>query len=286
MNYNANETQLLPEASSLFLSEIKEPLKTIVPLGKGTTNYLFLVNEKYVLRLKNHLDTNFYQPLNEQRIYLLASEASLAPHLYYFDKQNGNMISHYEKDGTFFLSPSINESLLCILASSLKKFHELPKEGLESFLLFQRYQFYKGQFEASNGEEKEKQVISLARKCFMNDPLVTSHNDLVKGNVLLKEKAQITFIDFEYAGLNYPLFDIASIFSENGINDINKQIFFLKQYFGNKYRKESIYKLHLMIGVQNYLWYYWALRFYQDSKKEVYLSIAKDKLQAIQNFVI
>eukprot|EP00041_Stephanoeca_diplocostata_P032992 m.1076665 g.1076665 ORF g.1076665 m.1076665 type:complete len:288 (+) comp24247_c1_seq6:829-1692(+) len=44
---------------------------------------------------------------------------------------------------------------------------------------------------------------------------VFCHNDLLAGNVMLRESdGDVTLIDFEYGGLNYPDFDIANHFNE------------------------------------------------------------------------
>jgi thiamine kinase-like enzyme len=49
----------------------------------------------------------------------------------------------------------------------------------------------------------------------LNSPLVFSHNDLLLGNIVYdKSKAEVTFIDYEYAAYNHQAFDIGNHFNE------------------------------------------------------------------------
>jgi Predicted choline kinase involved in LPS biosynthesis len=46
-------------------------------------------------------------------------------------------------------------------------------------------------------------------------PVVFCHNDLLLGNIIYDEtEDKVTFIDYEYAGVNYQAFDIANHFDE------------------------------------------------------------------------
>ena len=61
-------------------------------------------------------------------------------------------------------------------------------------------------------------------------PKVFSHNDLTQENIIWDN--EYVFIDWEYAGLNNPLFDIASIISSFSLND--QQINSLWRGYGKK----------------------------------------------------
>lgn len=46
-------------------------------------------------------------------------------------------------------------------------------------------------------------------------PITFCHNDLLLGNIIYNSKtSKVSFIDFEYAMLNYPAFDVANHFNE------------------------------------------------------------------------
>lgn len=49
----------------------------------------------------------------------------------------------------------------------------------------------------------------------LDSPIVFCHNDLLLGNVIYsKEEDRVTFIDYEYSGLNYQAYDIGNHFAE------------------------------------------------------------------------
>lgn len=59
--------------------------------------------------------------------------------------------------------------------------------------------------------------IDLLRHKLSNlgSPVVFAHNDLLLGNVIYtKERNSVTFIDFEYAAMNYQAYDIGNHFAE------------------------------------------------------------------------
>ena len=72
--------------------------------------------------------------------------------------------------------------------------------------------------------KNESEIIFAAEKLYEKYPLVYAHNDLVKGNLLFKDE-QLIVLDFEYAGLNISLFDIASFISENNLSNDEKEYF-------------------------------------------------------------
>lgn len=73
----------------------------------------------------------------------------------------------------------------------------------------------------------------------LQTPIVFSHNDLLLGNVIYNcDKNCVTFIDYEYAHMNYQAFDIGNHFAEfQGINDISNSNF---NYPGEKLQKDWI----------------------------------------------
>ena len=49
--------------------------------------------------------------------------------------------------------------------------------------------------------------------CFVS-PIVLCHNDLQSGNIIIDESGKVSFIDMEYAGVNYSACEIGNFFSE------------------------------------------------------------------------
>lgn len=58
-----------------------------------------------------------------------------------------------------------------------------------------------------------------------NSPVLFCHNDLLPGNVIYtEERSKVTFIDYEYAEINFQAFDIGNHFAEfPGIDSNSEQ---------------------------------------------------------------
>lgn len=79
---------------------------------------------------------------------------------------------------------------------------------------------------------------------------VLCHNDIQIGNILNTERG-ILFIDYEFASLNDPRFDLANFFCEmiNWSDDEKREFI---TFYGMDYTLDEIYELEC---VSHYLWY-------------------------------
>uniref|UniRef100_A0AC35TX74 Choline/ethanolamine kinase n=1 Tax=Rhabditophanes sp. KR3021 TaxID=114890 RepID=A0AC35TX74_9BILA len=110
------------------------------------------------------------------------------------------------------------------------------------------------------------------------DDLVFCHNDLLCGNILFDQKKDaIHLIDYEYAGVNFRLFDIGNHFNEwAGVDEVDYSLLplkdekmnFLKSYLDELYQSEDakegkidemLTKLPLYEAASHYFWALWAV---------------------------
>ena len=97
--------------------------------------------------------------------------------------------------------------------------------------------------------------------------------------MLIKE-GKAYLIDFEFAGTNSPVFDLASTLSENKITDKDRIEIFLREYFGKEDIEKEYQNVKRVMKFENALWFYWAKCRYTDSKQEAFLTIMEDKKKA------
>lgn len=120
---------------------------------------------------------------------------------------------------------------------------------------------------------------------YSNIKWAACHNDLVKENILLDSAKRAYLIDWEYSGMNDPLWDIASFILENEFN-IYEQKEMLTTYYGDeRLRPETSQMLALFKIYQDILWYLWSKikEFYGND----YLEYSNKRLQrAISNFAL
>ncbi|XP_052860141.1 ethanolamine kinase [Anopheles cruzii] len=117
----------------------------------------------------------------------------------------------------------------------------------------------------------------------LNSPVVFCHNDLLLGNVIYdKTRSRVTFIDYEYAGLNHQAFDIGNHFTEfAGVAEIDYsrypskdfQMRWLREYLEEFINGETtntspiveadVQRLYVQVNqyalASHFLWAVWAL---------------------------
>ncbi|MCQ2796602.1 MAG: phosphotransferase [Bacilli bacterium] len=256
---------------SLIRKIIGEQVKSIRPIHQGVSNTSYLVNKQYVVRIKSEKE-RFYKFKEEKEVLHKTSNLFLSEFVTYLDK-DGNKVSEYINNAHSFKGD--NNEIIAV-AKMLKKLHDSKIEVKAKFKPLKRYYYYKNK---SNGEEfqHEGTIIINVKKLYNKYPLIICHNDLVDNNLLFTKTGSY-LIDYEYAGRNIYLFDLASFLSENEIRDKRKVKLFLTTY---GFPMSNIDELQTMIMFLNLLWYYWALERYNATKRKIFLNISNMKKRAI-----
>jgi len=266
----------------LYQKITNENARSVRYLSDGFNNASYLINEKKVFRLKKMSDTPFYSTENEGKILNLIAPNRIGPKLFYFDYDTGNMIDRYVDGAERFLDENVDLKDLKALSKVLKRLHSV--KGCNSlFYPEQRYSAYKARSGINLDEKREKEISDRFLSFYTREPLVLCHNDLVKGNVVIDPVSrQIVIIDFEFAGLNSPYFDLASVLSENQIYDSEKCEGFIESYFGKDCVLLDKKKTALTMAYEDYLWFYWASCRYKETGAKDFKDIADGKLQNIE----
>jgi thiamine kinase-like enzyme len=264
----------------LYAQVLKKPLTKIQELKGGYSNLTVLVNSEKIVRIKRPSDRPFYSAPKEAEILRLVSANGLCPALDYFDEATGNLILDYLPHQEGWLSPSISDEDLLKVARMIKTLHALAKTSavFDNEARFRSYQSHSKV--APFGSEEEK-IACKTHALFAHGPSVLSHNDLVEGNVLKDKEGRLALIDFEFAGANHPLFDLASFLSENGIEDEGKARLLLQNVFG-EIDEELLKELRLVMAYEDFLWRYWAYERYQETHQDGFLSIAHLKENSLR----
>ena len=84
------------------------------------------------------------------------------------------------------------------------------------------------------------------------------HNDLVAENFLKAEDGTIYLIDWEYSGMNDPMWDIAALFLENNFSEEN-QDYFLSHYFNGNEPENARKKIFVYQILMDWLWSLWTV---------------------------
>lgn len=245
----------------------------------GLSNVVIKLDET-IVRIKKSNDFNFYSWNNE--IYALkeTSKNDISPEILSIDNNNLAILYKYV-DGKNFINKRITNSNLYNAGDFLQKLHSLCATNLTDFSAKNRFNIYKEKsniIDTSNGEEIIRKIVESDIE---NNSQCFSHNDIVCGNLLYNESnKKISLIDYDYVGKNNEMFDLASLLSENNIEDIKQKESLLLGYYKNL-TNDLIDKCNLYILYEDYLWFYWAMANYIESNNKTFLLIAKDKQKNI-----
>ena len=196
--------------------------------------------------------------LNRRREVTILNKISFlnqSPKILFENISEGILIWEYILGAQLNVSQN-DKVLLTDLSRSLKKIHEikLPKNIVRNFN--ESIIFYKTLLIDSPNQKLINKGLNLFEEINDEDaPRVFSHNDLNKTNLLLGSK--IYFLDWEYASMNSPYFDIASLAATFNLD--NAGINILLEGYSDNFIAINQEKLKKWISFTYYLDYLWRI---------------------------
>ena len=150
----------------------------------------------------------------------------------YHDLEKGILIRRFIEGNKFILNKINSDQQLELLGRAVKEIHKTnyEKDSVNNFSnAINRYK------DILKHKVQKDPILEIGFEIYEDlyresHPMVFSHNDLTQENIIWNRK--YVFIDWEYAGINNPLFDIASIISSYSLND--QQIVSLWRGYGQK----------------------------------------------------
>ncbi|MBL4932619.1 phosphotransferase [Clostridium paridis] len=258
-----NIKECIREAMNVEESDITN----ISPIG-GMTNRNYKVsvkNEDYVLRMAGKGTEEMINRIDEKNNSSLAADLGIDSKLIYHNPDTGVKISKYiENADTLTAMTAKKEANMELVIGLLKKLHysEIPiKNVFDPYVLIEKYEDlgkkYKGAFYEGYDEVKQK-VLILKEILIENDvELKPCHNDTLPDN-FVKSNSKMYLIDWEYSGLNDPMWDLAAHSLESGFNE-NEEELFLRLYFDGEPKEK--YRKRILINkiLQDFLWSIWTI---------------------------
>ncbi|MEH8027937.1 choline kinase family protein [Gallibacterium anatis] len=257
--------------------------------GMTNTNYLITTkNERFVFRVSGKTSNQIINRRNEYNNSMLMSELGINPEIIYFNEHNGDKVTKYINNA-MTLSPYNIFGYLDKIVDLLVDTHSSGAKFINKWEYLEEYKLYKRIILDSDVviDDKyyhfESKILGLYRRLFadLGINLFPCHNDLVAENFVLGDDILISqklyLIDWEYSGLNDPMWDIASLFEESNFpKHIERK--FLENYCNlwnikkNNFSYDlstpppSLSKIDILEEkiliykiLQNALWYLWTL---------------------------
>ena len=171
---------------------------------------------KVILRKDNQLAKSL--GLDRAKEVLLLEKVNSvcsSPKIIFKDIQQGVLIWNYIEGEEISRLSFKDKSVLTELAAELKNIHDMPICDLDNTTYFDMINHYK---KVILNDDLFIEIDELINHLYTEKTELTfCHNDLTKPNILFKES--FSFLDWEYACLNDPYFDIATVISSFNLNE-------------------------------------------------------------------
>ncbi len=238
----------------------EDDVKIEMRFAGGMSNYTYLVhvkNHPYVVRILGDGGEVLVNPQSEKKHLNNVKSLNITSDVVFFNAKNGVKISEYI-DGVP-LSAEITDIDFKEVAKSLRRLHQAKLPG-EDYDLKGRLRRYEKLLKNIPGEEYyalKMQWLLLYDTYYINYPKVLCHGDAQRSN-LVKNNDQIFLLDWEFAGLNDPYYDIAS-FGNIDFKDAEKLLSFYLEREPNKeelkhlrfYRMFQVLQWHIVASYKH-----------------------------------
>jgi thiamine kinase-like enzyme len=224
----------------------------ITPITAGITNRNFLIeadHEVFVLRLAGR-DTELLgiDREAEWEAGRAAAAAGVGPEVYAYLPQHGCLVTRFVHGSHISEEDLQREAVLASVVGSTRAFHACPAIR-SSFPVFRIVEDYR-RLAADRGVripaayDEAHDAAGRIEAAFAAAPMppATCHNDLLNANFLL-EGDHVWIVDYEYAGMGDPFFDLGNLSVNNGLAP-DAQETVLRLYFG---RVEDVHRARLAL---------------------------------------
>ena len=211
-----------------------------VPLGGGITNVNFTVGhagEKFVVRVGDDIPVHQVMRFNERAASQAAFGAGLSPEVLHAEA--GILVIRFIEGKTFTAEDVREQRNLERILPLIQRVHtEMPKQVRGPALVFWVFHVLRDYAhtlrDAGSRHTPRLQGLLATAAELERDvgpiSMVYAHNDLLPGN-LIDDGSRLWLIDWDYAGFNSPLFDLANLASNNGLTP-DQEEWMLTAYFG------------------------------------------------------
>lgn len=239
------ELEILEIAKKVF-QKSEEQIKVEYRFKGGMSNYTYLVHVSgipYVIRKIGDGGELLVNPAIEKEHLALIQPLKISSDVVYFDVNTGIKVSTYVEGEP--LSTGFTENDFALVAKELRTLHESNLPG-HDYELKNRLRRYEKLLKHEPGKlyyQLKMQWLKLYDDYYGYLPKVFCHGDAQRSN-LVKHEQKIYLLDWEFAGLNDPFYDIASF----GNIDFNDSLKLLEFYLDRKpthqeYQRVRFYRM-------------------------------------------
>lgn len=277
----------LMEALDLAYDEIQ----SIEPFGGMTNkNFKVTVNDReYVLRIPGKGTEEMINRKEEKVNSALGSSLGIDTELIYFNDETGVKISELIPNAeTLNPKTAKRQDYMMLTTSVLRKLHESGVQMANDFNVYGKIVEYERLMKEANGKPfphyDEVRAGVMALKTIhdrMNIPLKPCHNDLVPENLVKSGDDKVYLIDWEYAGMNDPMWDIAAHTLESDFTPEDEELFLSLYLQTDEIPREIQQRVLINKIFQDFLWSIWTI--IKEAKGDDFGSYGIDRFNRARN---
>ena len=216
-----------------------EGVVSLEPIDGGITNRNFVATDqgrKYFVRMGNDIPLHGVMRFNELQASRAAAKVGLSPAVVH--QVPGILILDFIEGKTLAEEDIRQDSYLQQIVPMLHTCHrELTKNVRGPALIFWVFHVirdYLATLEDDDSRMRDvlpslKDKATALERAVGSIDLVYGHNDLLAAN-FIDDGKRLWLIDWDYAGYNSPLFDLANLASNNGLSP-EQELWLLDNYF-------------------------------------------------------
>ncbi len=240
-----------------FFGNVRQEVIRLDRLGGALTNVCYKVTmggAAYVLRLAGEGTSDYIDRSAEKHNARVAAAAGVNAEVLYFDAKSGTMVTRFVEGVSMNAGEGFGRDPGAPVraALALRRVHRLERVFRSSFDVFAAIDDYLGLLRAQRTPlprdhfEVGRRARAVRRALEASPaPLVPCHNDPWPGN-LLDADGRIYLIDWEYSGMNDPMWDLADLSVEAGFGPEQDRAM-MEAYYGARpsptlYSRLEIYK--------------------------------------------
>lgn len=173
--------------------------------------------------------------------------------LIYFDPKTGNQIRHWINGVNPTTTHLTSLKFYSLLAEKIRQLHSID---LSSDLKKQKMDYHLYDAYWNKLDHKYFVLFQKILDQYLDQPMVFSHNDLTPWNVIYDAKSKkVTLIDYEWAGYNWPIFDVANFVRDADIHSSPLEHYFLS-FFSDQFQYDDVLNFIFVSCCYSYLWTY------------------------------
>jgi len=221
-------------------------LVSVEPLSGGMTNLNYRVQDgdnTYVVRLGDSMPEHLLWRENEGTVSQTAADCGFSPRVVH--REQGLLVIDFIEGHVFTESDVRQPDNIKRLVPLLRRFHQQMPQKFDGypviFWVFQVLRHYCNMLQQADSPHCRRvaefeEISARLEKDVGPVDIVFGHNDLLAAN-FIDDGDKIWLIDFDYAGFNSPLFDLANLASNSEFDEADERMM-LEQYFAEPLQQD------------------------------------------------